>query len=247
MSTDSAGASATTLPARILIADDDAELLALIAFALRNAGFQVVATGDGTSALEIFEREPFALIILDIMMPGADGFTVCETVRSRSSTPVIILSARSGEHDIVRALEIGADDYLTKPFSPRTLLARIHAILRRSELISPPQVETGGATLDIQRHVLRFGSVETHLTPLETQLLQALMTTPGRTVSTERLVAEAWGRTGAEERHALKQVIYRLRRKLESRTPIADRLRTLRNAGYRWEAGGEPSRRADPA
>jgi DNA-binding response OmpR family regulator len=248
MSTDGSAiaAAAVARPNRILIADDDAELLALIGFALRNAGFQVVAAGDGAKALEIFEREPFELMILDIMMPGADGFTVCETVRTRSSMPVIILSARNNENDIVRALEIGADDYLTKPFSPRTLLARIQAILRRSDLTKSSTLETGGATLDVERHLLRFESTETHLTPLETLLLQTLMTTPGRTVSTERLVTEAWGRTGAEERHALKQVIYRLRRKLETRTSIADRLRTLRNAGYRWESGSEPATLADP-
>jgi DNA-binding response OmpR family regulator len=221
---------------RILVADDDHELRALTGFALRNAGFEVVAAGDGTSALKIFESEPLALIILDIMMPGTDGFTVCEAVRTRSATPVIMLSARNSEDDIVRALEIGADDYLTKPFSPRTLLARIHAILRRSDLVAQAMVEAGGATLDIERHVLRFEESETHLTPLETLLLKSLMSTPGRTVSTERLVTEAWGRSGSEERHALKQVIYRLRRKLETRTSIADRLRTLRNAGYRWEA-----------
>jgi DNA-binding response OmpR family regulator len=237
---ESSTSAAAERPNRILIADDDAELLALIGFALRNAGFQVAAASDGTSALEIFEREPFALMILDIVMPGADGFAVCETVRTRSFIPVIMLSARNNENDIVRALEIGADDYLTKPFSPRTLLARIHAILRRSDLSTSSTLETGGATLDIERHVLRFETSETHLTPLETLLLQALMSTPGRTVSTDRLVSEAWGRSGAEERHALKQVIYRLRRKLETATPIADRLRTLRNAGYRWEANSAP-------
>ena len=226
-------------PSRVLIADDDADLLALIGFALRNAGFQVVAASDGATALEIFEREPVALMILDIMMPGTDGFAVCAAVRARSSTPVIMLSARNSEHDIVRALEIGADDYLTKPFSPRTLLARIHAILRRAEATERATLETGGATLDVERHLLSFESTETHLTPLETLLLQALMTTPGRTVSTERLATEAWGRSGTDERHALKQVIYRLRRKLERRTPIADRLRTLRNAGYRWDIAGD--------
>jgi DNA-binding response OmpR family regulator len=240
MSTDSSATAAEPHANRILIVDDDAELLALIGFALRNAGFQVVAANDGASALTIFEREPFALMILDIMMPGADGFAVCESVRTRSSMPVIMLSARNNEHDIVRALEIGADDYLTKPFSPRTLLARIHAVLRRIEVTSRATFETGGATLDVERHLLMFETTETQLTPLETLLLRELMTTPGRTVSTERLVTEAWGRSGAEERHALKQVIYRLRRKLETRTSIAGRLCTLRNAGYRWESGSEP-------
>jgi DNA-binding response OmpR family regulator len=224
---------------RVLIAEDDGELRALIGFALRNAGFEVLAASDGTSALEIFATQPVSLLILDIMMPGADGFAVCQAVRARSSVPVIMLSARTNENDIVRALQLGADDYLTKPFSPRTLLARIQALLRRVEPPAETLLESAGVALDVQSHVLRHGSKELHLTPLETLLLRALMRSPGRTVSTERLVSEAWGRSGAEERHALKQVIYRLRRKLESSTTIADRLHTLRNAGYRWSGGDE--------
>ncbi len=221
---------------RILVADDDVELLALISFALRNAGFQVTEARDGRSALDAFAREAPSLLVLDIMMPGLDGFEVCAAVRMRSSTPVIVLSARSDESDIVRALEMGADDYLTKPFSPRTLIARTRAILRRSERREGSTLEAGGATLDVGQHLLRFDSLDIRLTPLETLLLRSLMQAPGRTVSTERLVTDAWGRTGAEERHALKQVIYRLRRKLEEHTVLASRLQTLRNAGYRWDA-----------
>ena len=224
---------------RVLIAEDDGELRALIAFALRNAGFEVIDAVDGRSAIELFATQPVSLLILDIMMPGADGFAVCAAVRERSSVPVIMLSARSSENDIVRALELGADDYLTKPFSPRTLLARIHALLRRVEPRAQTLIESADVALDVERHLLRHGANELQLTPLETVLLRALLRSSGRTVSTERLVSEAWGRSGAEERHALKQVIYRLRRKLEATTTIADRLHTLRNAGYRWSGGDE--------
>jgi len=225
---------------RVLVADDDTELLALISFALRNAGFDVFEARDGKSALDVFEREPLALLILDVVMPGADGFEVCAAVRMRSSTPVIMLSARSDERDIVRALELGADDYLTKPFSPRALIARARAILRRADARTDSTLKAGITTLDVARHVLRSGPLDVQLTPLETLLLRSLMKTPGRTVNTDRLVSDAWGRTGAEERHALKQVIYRLRRKLEEHDVLANRLQTLRNAGYRWD-GGEPA------
>jgi DNA-binding response OmpR family regulator len=228
--------AAVDRPGGILVVDDDVELLALISFTLRNAGFHVTEARDGRGALDAFAREPPSLVVLDIMMPGVDGFQVCAAVRTRSSTPVIVLSARSDESDIVRALEIGADDYLTKPFSPRTLIARARAILRRSERREGPTLEVEGATLDVAQHLLRLGSLEIRLTPLETLLLRSLMQAPGRTVSTEKLVTDAWGRTGAEERHALKQVIYRLRRKLDDHTELANHLQTLRNAGYRWGA-----------
>src|SRR5262245_7524655 len=117
---------------RLLVADDDAELLALLGFALRHAGFDVDTAADGTRAIEKLEREPFGLTVLDINMPGLDGFGVCARLRATSSIPVIMLSARSHEADILRALELGADDYVTKPFSPRTLVARIRALLRRT-------------------------------------------------------------------------------------------------------------------
>ncbi len=226
--------TSSTETGRLLVADDDAELLALIGFTLRHAGFDVVTAADGNLALEALRRDPFALTVLDINMPGIDGFMVCETLRARSTMPVIMLSARNEEADIVRALEIGADDYVTKPFSPRMLIARIRALLRRATSAEDTVIESGGATLDVELRLLRVATVEFQLTPLETRVLQVLMKSPGRIVSTERLAMEAWGRAGPEERHALKQVVYRLRRKLEARTALTGLLETTRSAGYRW-------------
>jgi DNA-binding response OmpR family regulator len=167
-------------------------------------------------------------------MPGLDGFSVCERLRSRSSIPVIMLSARNHEADIVHAFEIGADDYITKPFSPRTLVARIRALLRRTATADTPTIEGGGATLDVEQRALRCGSTQLQLTPLETGVLQVLLRNSGRLVTTERLATEAWGRAGTEERHALKQVVYRLRRKLEEHPLLVGALQTTRSAGYRW-------------
>jgi DNA-binding response OmpR family regulator len=223
---------------RLLVADDDADLLALIEFALRNAGFAVTTAADGTRALDAFGRGTFELVVLDVNMPGADGFTVCSTLRARAATPVIMLSARTDEADIVRAFELGADDYVTKPFSPRTLIARIRALLRRAAAIEDSVIDTGGARLDVERRSLLLAACEFPLTPLETRVLHVLMRNAGRVVSTERLATEAWGRAGHEERHALKQVVYRLRRKLERRTALTDVLETTRSAGYRWVGAG---------
>lgn len=228
----------------VLVADDDTELLALIAFSLRNAGFDVMTVPDGERAVEAFAASRFDLAVLDVNMPHRDGFAVCEHLRSTSSIPVIVLSARTDETDIVHALSIGADDYITKPFSPRTLIARIRALLRRSSTTDVTELAVGTATLDIERHALRIGTTQVPLTPLETNVLSQLFRTPGRLVTTERLASEAWGRAGSEERHALKQVVYRLRRKLEELTTIPDLVETTRGAGYRWSARGTDQKRA---
>jgi len=227
----------------LLVADDDADLLALIAFALRNVGFEVVGVADGTQALsELLGPTPYRLAVLDVNMPGLDGFAVCESVRRESDLPVLILSARNLEEDIVHALSIGADDYITKPFSPRTLVARVRALLRRTASAEVTSIEVGSATLDLERNALQIADTHVPLTPLETRVLRSLFRHPGRLVPTDRLAADAWGRAGAEERHALKQVVYRLRRKLEDTTSFADLLETTRGAGYRWVGRGSSSR-----
>ena len=159
---------------RLLVADDDAELLALFGFALRHAGFDVDTAVHGVRAIEKLERESFGLTVLDINMPGLDGFGVCERMRARSSIPVIMLSARNHEADVVRALDLGADDHITKPFSPRTFVARIRALLRRTAAADTPTIEGGGARLDVDQRALRCRGTELRLTPLETGVLQSL-------------------------------------------------------------------------
>lgn len=223
-----------TAETTLLVADDDRELLAVTSFALRHAGFGVVTAENGTVALDLLQRERFGLALLDINMPGADGFAVCEAIRHRSRIPVIVLSARDSEADIVRALETGADDYIKKPFSPRMLIARIQALLRRSATAEVKVVETDGARLDLESRSLDLDGRSIVLTPLEASILQLLLADAGRLVSVERLATAAWGRAGTEERHALKQCVYRLRFKLEDRTGNGNWLETVRNGGYRW-------------
>src|SRR5262245_60951098 len=139
--------------ARILIADDDGDLRGLIGFTLRQAGFDVHTAHDGPSALATFELERPDLLLLDINMPAPNGLEVCHTIRSRSNVPIIMLTVRDQEDDMVSAFDQGADDYLRKPFSPRVLLARVRALLRRSEPLAPGVVEAGAVRLDLEQHL----------------------------------------------------------------------------------------------
>jgi DNA-binding response OmpR family regulator len=142
---------------KVLIADDDRDLLDLIAFTLSQAGFLPVKAQDGTAALALFESEAPDLIVLDINMPGASGFKVCETIRTQSAVPIMMLTARNEEEDLVRALELGADDYLTKPFSPRTLLARIKALMRRAGMENSGPLASGRIRLNVEDHTVQIG------------------------------------------------------------------------------------------
>lgn len=221
-------------PIRVLVADDDVDLLELIAFYLFKEGFYVLTALDGASALEIFANVPVSLAVVDRDVPGTDGLTVCKTVRARSSTPVIILSGSAAEHDVLYAFESGADDYLTKPVSPRTLLARVQALLRRAQARKTTVIEFGDTVLDVRRNVVQSAGRDIRLTSLETQVLKILLSNAGCSVSAAGLSEEVWGRAGQHERNALKQVVYRLRHKLAHDADARPRLETLRGLGYRW-------------
>ena len=222
---------------KILIVDDDADLLALVGFALTQAGYVVVKAADASTAVARFDAELPDLAILDINLPDGSGFGVCEAIRKRGRTPVMMLTARGEEEDLVRALDLGADDYLTKPFSPRTLLARVKALLRRAGLESNGTATAGAFALDLESHLLRVpGGESVKLTKLETRLMQILIANAGGVVSTERLLAHVWGRRGDGDRQLLKQLVHRLRQKIEA-DPAAPRwLRTESGAGYRFVA-----------
>src|SRR5690606_4752168 len=190
---------------KVLIADDDRDLLTLVAFALTQAGYFVVQAADGPSAVRSFEQESPDLVILDINMPGASGFQVCEAIRARSAVPIMMLTVRGEEEDLVRALELGADDYLTKPFSPRTLLARVKALLRRAGMESSAPLAAGRIALDVDEHTVQVGSnAPVRLTKLELRLLQMLVANAGHTVSSDRLLMQVWGRKGSGDRQLLK-------------------------------------------
>jgi len=219
---------------KILIVDDDQDLLSLVGFALSQSGFAVVKATDVGSATRAFAAEAPDLAILDINLPGGTGFDICETIRKQSRIPVMMLTARGEEEDLVRALDLGADDYLTKPFSPRTLLARVRALLRRAGLEAGGAMSTGALKLDLEAHTLQINEAEpVRLTKLETRLLQILIANAGHVVGTERLLTHVWGHRGSGDRQLLKQLVHRLRQKIEA-DPAAPRyLKTESGAGYR--------------
>jgi len=219
---------------KILIADDDSDLLGLIGFTLTQAGYLVVKAADGPQALRAFDNELPDILVLDINMPGASGFQVCEAVRQKSRVPIMMLTARGEEEDLVRALELGADDYLTKPFSPRTLLARVKALLRRAGVDTSTPLAAGRIKLDVDEHTVQVGSGDPiRLTKLELRLLQMLLANSGHTVSSDRLLMQVWGHRGAGDRQLLKQLVHRLRHKIEVDPAVPQLLQTAPGAGYR--------------
>ena len=218
---------------KVLVADDDAELRELIAFTLSQAGYLVIKAGDGSAAVRQFAAEAPDLVVLDINMPALSGFQVCEAIRARSRVPVMMLTVRGEEEDLVRALGLGADDYLTKPFSPRTLLARIRALLRRAGMESTAPVAAGRISLDLAEHTVRIGdAAAVRLTKLELRLLQMLLANAGHTVSSERLLVQVWGHRSGGDRQLLKQLVHRLRQKIEA-DPAAPALLRTAAAGYK--------------
>jgi DNA-binding response OmpR family regulator len=219
---------------KIEVVDDDLELRHLIAFALREAGYLIVEAGDGEEALTIFEDERPDLLILDVNMPKADGFEVLRRLRATGArTPVMMLTVRAAEEDQVRGLDLGADDYLPKPFSPRTLLARVRALLRRAGEAHESKTEAGDLSLDPeQRGVSVKGAEPVRLTALEWRLLQLLVANAGHTLPTERLTVHVWGRRGAGDRQMLKQLVHRLRRKIEDDPASPRYLCTVSGVGY---------------
>jgi DNA-binding response OmpR family regulator len=219
---------------KVLIADDDSDLRELIAFGLAQAGYLAVKAADGPAALERFAAELPDLVVLDINMPGMSGFEVCEAIRRHSRVPVLMLTVRGEEEDLVRALDLGADDYLTKPFSPRTLLARMRALLRRSGMeAGAGPLAAGRMTLDVAEHTVRIGSAApVRLTKLELRLLQMLLAHAGRTVNSDHLLVHVWGHRSGGDRQLLKQLVHRLRQKIETDPSAPGLLRTAA-AGYK--------------
>jgi DNA-binding response OmpR family regulator len=222
---------------KLLVVDDDADLLAVVSFALRQAGYAVVEANSYGTALAEYRREQPSLLVLDINLPGGSGFDLCQIIRRESAVPIMMLTVRGEESDLVRALELGADDYLTKPFSPRTLIARVKALLRRAgqeAAAQPGAMQAGTLALDAEALTLRIeGKDELRLTPLEVRLLQLLFANAGQVVTANRLLAHIWGQRGGGDRQLLKQLVHRLRTKLEEHGEEPRWLETVPNAGYR--------------
>jgi DNA-binding response OmpR family regulator len=223
---------------RVLVVDDDVELVGLLRFALTGAGYEVEAAFDGEQALARMAEASFDLVILDVNLPVLDGFAVLRELRGRSQVPVMMLTVRSAEEDEVQGLDLGADDYLRKPFSPRTLLARVRSLLRRgNEPMEDPVLTLGPLSLDVERSEARVeGGAVFRLSPLELRLLRQLLSHRGRPVDTDRIIGFVWSDRDAADREALKQVVHRLRRKLESAGGSAAWIEYVPNAGYAFAA-----------
>ncbi len=218
---------------KILLVDDDPDLLAVTGFALRQSGFLVVQANNGLAALEAFEAEQPDLAVLDINMPKMNGFELAQRLRERSRIPLLMLTVRHEDQDVVRALELGADDYLAKPFSPKVLVARIRALLRRVGIEGQGGAKFGPLTLhpeELMLEGLPQGPVS--LTRLEARFLQLLIANGGRTVPTERILSYVWGNRAGGNRQLLKQLVHRLRQKVEADPKDPRIVRTVPNAGY---------------
>ena len=224
------------MPARILIVDDEPSLLATMAPLLRARGYDVFTAMNGRAALEACERDKPDLIVLDLGLPDMEGISVCRAVRERSTTPIVVLSARGAETDKVNALDAGADDYVTKPFGAEELTARIRAALRRTEGALPASepIVRGELVIDRQRYRVLRGGDEVRLTPKEFELLLYLALRPGRVLTHRAILRAIWGANAVDQPEHLRVLIGALRRKLEDTPSSPKYILTEPWVGYRF-------------
>jgi DNA-binding response OmpR family regulator len=222
---------------KALVVDDDRVLADLVAFTLRREGFQVIQAYDGAGALQRWSDEQPDVIILDVNLPKAipalDGFTICRRIRDVSDIPIILLTVRAEEDDIVHGLKMGAEDYIAKPFSPRQLVARVEAVLRRAGTsAAPAEIQSGELRLDPSRREARLAAGEpVSLTALECRLLEYLMLHPGHILSFQDLIDHIWG-PGGGDRDMLRQLVRRLRSKIEPDPAQPVYIETVPGYGY---------------
>jgi DNA-binding response OmpR family regulator len=216
----------------ILVVDDAANIVELLRLYLEQAGFEVIAAGDGPTALELHRRHRPDLVVLDVMLPGLDGFEVCRSIRRESDTPVLMLTARSDDVDAIVGLELGADDYVVKPFNPRALVARVKAILRRADgsvRLGRP-IEVGSLRVDPRTRRAQVGERALELRPREFDLLAAFAREPGAVLDRETLLEDVWGTDFAGETRTVDVHVSELRRKLGDDGPAIE---SVRGVGYR--------------
>jgi len=223
---------------RILVIDDEPNLRHTVSYALKQEGYEVVSAGDGEEGLGLFASAAPDLVILDVMLPKVDGFEVCRRIRKTSRVPVLMLTARDTELDKVVGLEIGADDYLVKPFSMRELVARVRAMLRRSapvsDLTAPAQIEHDGLHIDTAKHRVMRDGQEITLRPKEFDLLVALARSPGQVFSREQLLNSVWGLDHAGDSRTVDTHVKNLREQLGENADAPRWIETLRGVGYRF-------------
>jgi two-component system, OmpR family, KDP operon response regulator KdpE len=224
------------VPPRILLVDDEPNILGTLAPLLRARGYEVHTAMNGRAAIETVDREKPDLIVLDLGLPDTDGVELCREIRNGGNVPIVVLSARGAEGDKVRALDVGADDYVTKPFGAEELLARIRAALRRSDAPAPPSepIVRGGLTIDRERfRVLRDGE-EVRLTPKEFELLTYLAQQPGRVLTHRTILKAIWGPNAVDQPEHLRVLIGALRKKIEANPSTPVYILTEPWVGYRF-------------
>ena len=229
-------------PAKILIAEDDAKTSSTIELYLKHEGFIIQQAKDGAQALEIVKTKSPDLMILDLMLPVLDGLSVCREVRKFSEIPIILLTARTEEEDKLKGLHLGADDYITKPFSPRELVARVQTVLRRSRRVEGKRMfQTGDLVIDFIKHEVRIRQALVTLTPTEFKLLQALARSPGRVFTRTELVERAFGSEFEGFDRTVDAHIMNLRKKIESNRNQPSFIVTVFGIGYKFQTNQDVS------
>ena len=226
-------------PARILLVDDEQSVQKLLAYPLRKEGYEVVPAMDGEEALERCRGQSFDLIVLDVMLPKLDGFDVCRQIRAQSSVPIIMLTAKAEEFDKVLGLELGADDYITKPFSMREFRSRVKAVLRRSDLLREEQrdeepLEAGDLSIDFAKRTVAIRGEPVRLTYVEFEILSVLARNPGRVFSRTMILDRLWGDSSYRDPRTIDVHIRHLREKLERDPKDPEFLFTVRGVGYHF-------------
>ncbi|GAC1384425.1 MAG: response regulator transcription factor [Marmoricola sp.] len=222
---------------RVLVVEDEESYSDALAYMLRKEGFEVAIAATGPDALAEFDRNGADIVLLDLMLPGLPGTEVCRQIRQTSSVPVIMVSAKDDEVDKIVGLELGADDYVTKPYSPRELVARIRAVLRRGiePDLAPMTLEAGEVRMDVERHVVTVKGVPTKLPLKEFDLLEMFLRNPGRVLTRGQLIDRVWGSDYVGDTKTLDVHVKRLRAKLEVNPAEPELLVTVRGLGYKLE------------
>jgi DNA-binding response OmpR family regulator len=234
------------MSAKILVVDDEPSIVKSIQYSLEKEGYQVVTASDGQQALEVARREKPNLVVLDVMLPSLDGYEVCRQLRQEMPIPVIMLTAKGEEIDKVVGLEIGADEYVTKPFSLRELLARVKALLRlvnrynEQKQQQPDKIEIGDLIIDLTRHEVTLGGKVLTLTLKEYELLKLLALNANKVLSREYLIEQVWGYDFTGEGRTVDVHIHWLREKIEEDPNHPMRIQTVRGVGYRFERRTRP-------
>ncbi|WP_285729647.1 response regulator transcription factor [Nocardiopsis sp. ATB16-24] len=225
---------------RVLVVEDEESYSDALSYMLRKEGFEVAVAPTGTVALETFDRTGADLVLLDLMLPGLSGTEVCRALRQKSNVPVIMLTAKDSEIDKVVGLELGADDYVTKPFSSRELVARIRAVLRRrgeDEAVLPSALEAGPVRMDVERHVVTVRGQNVQLPLKEFELLEVLLRNAGRVLTRMQLIDRVWGADYVGDTKTLDVHVKRLRAKIEEDPGSPKYIVTVRGLGYKFEPG----------